>query len=101
MVRKSDKQLLPVKLEAEPFFCFHFVNCYEDGEHLIVDLVAHDEINMAEASFLKNVVEKKAKCGHFRRYVLPLNVTEVMNLNIFLLYTSLIYHYFILLLQSC
>ena len=82
VVRRSDSQLLPVMFEADPTFCFHFVNCFEVEEHLIVDLCSYDDISVFDALCLKNdksdtLKKPKLPPGTFRRYVLPINVTEV------------------------
>ena len=81
VIRRSDNQLLPVMFEADPTFCFHFVNCYEVEEHLVVDLCGYDDIGVFDALYLKddkNELNKpKIPSGTFRRYVLPINVTEV------------------------
>ena len=68
--------------EADPTFCFHFVNCFEVEEHLIVDLCSYDDIGVLDALCLKNDKSDTLKKptlppGTFRRYVLPINVTEV------------------------
>ena len=68
--------------EADPTFCFHFVNCFEVEEHLIVDLCSYDDIGVFDALCLKNdksdtLKKPKLPPGTFRRYVLPINVTEV------------------------
>lgn len=80
VIRRSDKQLLTVRLEAEPFFCFHFVNCFEAVDYLVVDLVGYSDINVLEALFLDNLVpcaqSTALSSACFRRYFLPINVSQ-------------------------
>ncbi|KAK7100696.1 beta,beta-carotene 15,15'-dioxygenase-like [Littorina saxatilis] len=80
VIRRSDNSLLPVTFQADTTFCFHFVNCYEVEEHLVVDFCGYEDINIIDDLYLKNVMsaEYKAKIppATFRRYVLPYNVTE-------------------------
>ncbi|KAK7493748.1 hypothetical protein BaRGS_00015077 [Batillaria attramentaria] len=80
VVRRSDNQPLTVQFQTDPTFCFHFINCYEEEEHLVVDLCGYDDINIIDDLYLKNMLDKdyavKVPPGTFRRYVLPINVTE-------------------------
>ena len=41
--RPRDAASCAAPCEAEPFFCFHHVNAFEDGGELVVDLVAYDD----------------------------------------------------------
>jgi beta,beta-carotene 9',10'-dioxygenase len=43
-----------VKMEAkaDAFFCFHHVNAYEDGDDVVVDLVAFDDTTIIEEFFI-------------------------------------------------
>ena len=38
-----------------PFFFYHFINCFEDGDSLIVDLIAFPDDGVQEAVMLKNL----------------------------------------------
>ncbi|KAK7485274.1 hypothetical protein BaRGS_00023525 [Batillaria attramentaria] len=80
VVQRSDNQPLTVQFQTDPTFCFHFINCYEEEEHLVVDLCGYDDINIIDDLYLKNMLDKdyaqKVPPGTFRRYVLPINVTE-------------------------
>jgi carotenoid cleavage dioxygenase-like enzyme len=40
------------RAESEPFFCFHHVNAFEDGDDLVVDLVAYDDASVIQALYL-------------------------------------------------
>ncbi|XP_076440805.1 beta,beta-carotene 15,15'-dioxygenase-like [Babylonia areolata] len=77
VIRRSDNQRLPVSFKADPGFCFHFINCYEEEEHLVVDLCCYEDVGIVEEFFLENLADKAdIPPATFRRYVLPLNVTE-------------------------
>jgi beta,beta-carotene 9',10'-dioxygenase len=38
--------------QADPFFCFHHVNAFEEGSRLVVDLVAHDDASVIDNLYL-------------------------------------------------
>lgn len=60
-------------IEAEPFFTFHSVNAFEDGDELVVDLVAYDDPSIVDDLLLKNLrLGAEVANGHLRRYRLPL-----------------------------
>ncbi|WP_205697337.1 carotenoid oxygenase family protein [Conexibacter sp. SYSU D00693] len=55
--------------EAEPFFCFHHVNAFEDGEDLVVDLLAYDDAAIVEALALERLRAGQAPpTPQLRRY---------------------------------
>lgn len=41
--------------ETEPFFAFHHVNAYEDGDELVLDLCAYDDASIVESLYLENL----------------------------------------------
>jgi beta,beta-carotene 9',10'-dioxygenase len=64
--------------QAEPFFCFHHVNAFEDGGELVVDLVAYEDDEIIRALYL----DRLRSGGEFpsfelRRYRVPLGGGEV------------------------
>ncbi|KAL8570024.1 hypothetical protein ACOMHN_036301 [Nucella lapillus] len=83
VIRRSDNQRLPVTFETDPGFCFHFVNCHEVEEHLVVDLCVYDtDVDVIDDMYLHNMMTSgghdvtKLPPATFRRFVLPINVTE-------------------------
>lgn len=80
VIQRSDNQPLTVQFQTDPTFCFHFINCYEEEEHLVVDLCGYDDINIIDDLYLKTMLDKdysqRIPPATFRRYVLPINVTE-------------------------
>src|SRR5436189_6256702 len=38
--------------KAEPFFCFHHVNAWEEGDDVVVDLVAFDDASVIDHLFI-------------------------------------------------
>jgi beta,beta-carotene 9',10'-dioxygenase len=41
-----------MRATAEPFFCFHHVNAWEDGDDVVVDLVAFEDSSVIEHLFI-------------------------------------------------
>ncbi len=62
------------EIQGEPFFCFHHVNAFEEGEELVVDLTAYEDDEIVRCFYLDGlrgatVAFPKAE---LRRYRLPL-----------------------------
>ncbi len=59
---------------ADPFFVFHHANAYEDGDDLVVDLVAYEDAGAVFDLTLANLRDPEAElpAGEFRRYRLSL-----------------------------
>jgi beta,beta-carotene 9',10'-dioxygenase len=38
--------------EGPPFFCFHHINAYEDGDEVVVDLCAYDDASIVQELYL-------------------------------------------------
>src|SRR3954451_14221895 len=41
-----------MRATAEPFFCFHHVNAWEEGDEVVVDLVAYDDASVIDTLFV-------------------------------------------------
>src|SRR5437764_3410177 len=41
-----------MKATAEPFFCFHHVNAFEEGDEVVVDLIAYEDPKIIQALYL-------------------------------------------------
>ncbi|HET9394278.1 MAG TPA: carotenoid oxygenase family protein [Candidatus Rubrimentiphilum sp.] len=65
----------PVTCAAEPFFCFHHVSAFDDGDSVVIDLVGYDDASIVPALYLNEVREKSpvAPGLSLRRYRAPLN----------------------------
>ncbi len=64
--------------QAEPFFCFHHVNAYEDGGSLVVDLVAYEDADIVSALYLDSLrARKRVPDMELRRYRVPLDGGDV------------------------
>jgi beta,beta-carotene 9',10'-dioxygenase len=72
--RRSDGGL-QAEVEADPFFAFHHVNAFEDGDTLRVDIVAYDDAAVVKALYL-DVLRTGERSdydqGRLRRYSVPL-----------------------------
>jgi carotenoid cleavage dioxygenase-like enzyme len=62
------------RYECDPFFAFHHVNAFEQGDELIVDLVAYEDASVLSAYYLKQLQSEQARIpwGTLRRYRVPL-----------------------------
>jgi carotenoid cleavage dioxygenase-like enzyme len=64
---------------AEPFFCFHYVNAFEEGDVVQVDLVAYDDSRIIHSLYLDALRGESSYSvppGRLRRYRLPLDGGE-------------------------
>ncbi|SFC29511.1 Carotenoid cleavage dioxygenase [Halobiforma haloterrestris] len=71
LVVDRDAETLAATLESPPFFTFHHVNAYEDGDELVVDLVAFDDDEIVRALTFEALSEgafATAPDGRFVRY---------------------------------
>jgi carotenoid cleavage dioxygenase-like enzyme len=68
-------------LETDPFFTFHHVNAYEDGDdRIVVDLLAYDDPSVIDALYLKTLRSGKLKnvpAAKMRRLTLDLGRRRV------------------------
>ena len=63
--------------QAEPFFCFHHVNAYEEGDEILMDLVAYEDAEIVNAFYLDSMRAGNAIPGmELRRYRVPLDGGE-------------------------
>jgi beta,beta-carotene 9',10'-dioxygenase len=60
--------------QAEPFFCFHHVNAYEEGDGLVVDLTAYEDDQIIRTLYLDSLRSGAAfPTSELRRYRVPLD----------------------------
>jgi beta,beta-carotene 9',10'-dioxygenase len=72
--RRSDGGL-QAEVEADPFFAFHHVNAFEDGDKLQVDIVAYDDAAVVKSLYLdvlRTGDRSDYEQGRLRRYSVPL-----------------------------
>jgi carotenoid cleavage dioxygenase-like enzyme len=62
------------RYEAEPFFTFHHVNCFEQGDELVVDVVGYDDPSIITHYYLDRLRGAALALpeGTLRRFRLPL-----------------------------
>jgi carotenoid cleavage dioxygenase-like enzyme len=67
------------RYECDPFFAFHHVNAFEQGDELIVDLVAYEDASVLSAYYLDQIQSEQAEIpwGKLRRYRVPLQGSRV------------------------
>jgi beta,beta-carotene 9',10'-dioxygenase len=60
--------------DCDPFFAFHHVNAFEQGDELVVDLVAYDDASVLSAYYLHQLQtgQNEIPWGRLRRYRVPL-----------------------------
>ncbi len=65
----------PVSSAAEPFFAFHHVNAFDDGDSVVVDLVGYDDASIVSDLYLDRVRDRApiAPGLSLRRYRVPCN----------------------------
>jgi beta,beta-carotene 9',10'-dioxygenase len=57
---------------ADPFFVFHTINAFEDGEDIVIDLCAHDDASIIELLELEKL---RAGSGHSSLGARPVRLT--------------------------
>lgn len=68
---------LAARVDSEPFFCFHHVNAFEDGDELVVDLAAYDDDEVVRALYLDRLrAGAPIPVPELRRYRVPLGGSE-------------------------
>jgi carotenoid cleavage dioxygenase-like enzyme len=69
---------LVARFESEPFFAFHHVNAFEQGDDLVVDIDAYDDNSILQAYYLQRLQDADAELpfGQLRRYRLPLKAKK-------------------------
>ncbi|KAL8608709.1 hypothetical protein ACOMHN_066967 [Nucella lapillus] len=74
--RRQGNKVLSTQYYANPCFTFHFVNCYDDGDYLVVDLVSYDNLSIINDLMLSHIADSTDDIitSTMRRYVLPLNL---------------------------
>jgi beta,beta-carotene 9',10'-dioxygenase len=62
------------RFDSDPFFAFHHVNAFEEGDDLVVDLVAYADDAIISAFYLNRLSDDASEIpfGNLRRYRLPL-----------------------------
>lgn len=63
------------RYDCDPFFAFHHVNAFEQGDELIVDLVAYEDASVLSAYYLDRLQtgQNEIPWGILRRYRVPLS----------------------------
>ncbi len=66
---------LAARIESDPFFAFHHVNAFEQGDELVVDIVAYPDADVIQAFYLNRLSGDAPNIpfGQLRRYRLPLS----------------------------
>lgn len=62
------------RYEADPFFAFHHVNAWEEGDELVLDIDAYEDASIIRSWFLDHMRDERAVLpfGQLRRYRVPL-----------------------------
>jgi beta,beta-carotene 9',10'-dioxygenase len=60
-------------VETDPVFAFHHVNAFEDGDNIVVDLIAYRDASIIDQLYLARLraCEPINATGHLTRYVVP------------------------------
>jgi beta,beta-carotene 9',10'-dioxygenase len=65
--------------ETDPFFSFHHVNAWEEGDELVMDLNAYDDASIVEKYYLKELEKPGSRLpfGTLRRYRMNLRTKKI------------------------
>jgi len=78
VANKTTGERIPIKFLAPHGFIFHFINCYEESDFIVVDVVLYKDGTTIRDFYLETLINfQKDKlpldCG-FARFVLPLSI---------------------------
>jgi carotenoid cleavage dioxygenase-like enzyme len=67
------------RYECDPFFAFHHVNAFEQGDDLVIDLVAYQDASVLSAYYLNQLQSEQNRIpwGTLQRYRVPLQEGRV------------------------
>jgi beta,beta-carotene 9',10'-dioxygenase len=58
-----------MRATAEPFFCFHHVNAWEDGDDVVLDLIAYDDASVIDRLYIDRLRNDPGQSpNQLRRY---------------------------------
>ncbi|XP_039276561.1 beta,beta-carotene 15,15'-dioxygenase-like [Nilaparvata lugens] len=76
VIHKESGNVLPVNFRSrEPFFLLHHINCYEEDDQLVVDIIKHKEVEVLDNLYLDNLRKSEFDIKNPAvgcRFVLPL-----------------------------
>lgn len=79
--KKTLKVMKTEILSKDAFVFLHILNCYEENDHLIVDLFGMPNIQFVDAQVLAKLrawhVLRDAECPRLLRFVIPLGVATI------------------------
>ncbi|KAH9495081.1 Beta,beta-carotene 15,15'-monooxygenase [Bulinus truncatus] len=79
VVSKQTGKKIPVTYLAPHGFVFHFINCYEDSDHIVCDVCLYGNGDIVKQLYLESLCdeERHITCNpYFARFILPLNVAQ-------------------------
>jgi beta,beta-carotene 9',10'-dioxygenase len=79
VVRKSGGELVG-KYNTDPFFAFHHINAFEEGDNIVLDIAAFEDASIIRELFLDRLCGEEPddlSFAEFRRYHIPLHGGKV------------------------
>ena len=77
--RESGKEISNKYISDESFFFLNFINCYEEQNEIVIDLVAYDSPEILAQLFLEKLRQGKLDVNDkskIVRYIIPLDTTN-------------------------
>jgi carotenoid cleavage dioxygenase-like enzyme len=70
----KDTGEISAEITADPFFAFHHINAYEQGDELLLDITCYDDASVIDGLYLDQLRsgDYAVQTGEFRRYRLPI-----------------------------
>lgn len=69
------------RYECDPFFAFHHINAFEQGDELIVDLAAYEDAGIIQSYYLERLQSNQNTLpkGNLKRFRIPLKGKKVFS----------------------
>lgn len=84
IIEKATGTPIKIKYAGDPFFLFHHINAYEDGNFIVVDVIGYEDATVLDKYYMKKLRANEWSTDCLpkpMRFVIPLPTTDVVSIN--------------------